>query len=141
MVNTFTPAQRSENMRRIRSTKTGPEQVVAKTLKKSNLTYTRYDTSLIGKPDFIIRDAGRAVFVHGCFWHQHEGCSRKFMPKSRRGYWKKKLENNVLRFGVVSRQLKKQGWKVSVIWECEAKDPNKLSRRISRYAAKRSRSI
>ena len=131
----FSPKQRSENMRRIRSYKTHPEEAVARTLKKLGMRYVRYDDHLAGTPDFVLRDSGRVVFVHGCFWHQHEGCGRKFMPKSKVGYWKEKLEGNVKRFDMVSRELRKMGRKVSVIWECETKDPAVLTRRVRRCAS------
>ena len=137
MADMFSSSQRSENMRRIRSTDTGPEKAVAKALKKAGLRYVRYSQELPGKPDFIIRDAGRAIFVHGCFWHQHDNCSRKFMPKSRRSYWRNKLQGNVRRFKDVSRELKEKGWRVSVVWECQTKEADPLIRKVSRYGAKK----
>lgn len=75
--------------------------------------------NLPGKPDIVLKKYKTVIFVHGCFWHGHENCKKSRLPQSNVEFWKNKIERNKQRFAEVSRQLRAQGWKVVVIWECE----------------------
>ena len=115
----FSPEKRSEIMRRVRSDETWPEQILRKALFSRGWRYRKNVKKLPGKPDLVFAKAKVVVFVHGCFWHQHEGCKAADRPKSRQDYWQKKLERNIARDLEIQERLKKEGWHVIVIWECE----------------------
>ncbi|MBI4437317.1 MAG: DNA mismatch endonuclease Vsr [Candidatus Omnitrophica bacterium] len=135
MADVYSRAKRSEIMRRIRSKHTTPERTVRKLLRKLALPFKTYSTSLPGHPDIVLPSRKKVIFVHGCFWHQHKNCSRSFIPKSRKTYWVPKLKGNVLRFKRTASALRRDGWKVSVIWECQARDSDRLSQRIKKAVA------
>ncbi len=125
--------QRSRNMSKIRSKNTAPEIRVRKALQELGFKYRIHYASLPGKPDIIIPKLRTAIFVHGCFWHQHKGCKRNFMPKSNTEYWTRKLQNNVAKFKLQKRELVRQNYKVIVIWECETNEEKKLITKLHRY--------
>lgn len=91
--------------------------------------YRLHAKDLPGRPDIVFRSRRKVIFVHGCFWHRHEGCARSRTPKSpeRRPYWKKKLDGNVLRDRQHCLELTRMGWKHLVIWECETMDLDRLA--------------
>ena len=120
MADTKTPAERSENMSRIRSTNTKPEEIVRKYLFSQGFRYRKNDKRYPGKPDIVLPKYRTVVFVNGCFWHMH-GCSRSRLPKSNQEYWKPKIERNIERDLQNMQLLEKEGWKVIVVWECELK--------------------
>jgi DNA mismatch endonuclease (patch repair protein) len=130
-MDTLTPQQRSENMRRIRAVGTGPEAVVRKLLRAAGLKFRRYPKSIPGHPDFIIGGTDVVIFVNGCFWHGHR-CIRGRKPKSNTAYWNAKLERNVKRDRRIARVLRQEGWKRVVIWECELKKIPRLGSRLLR---------
>jgi len=82
--------------------------------------------TLPGKPDIVLPKYKTVVFVHGCFWHRHPKCKYAYTPKSRTEFWNKKFSDNVARFKTVKKELKKMGWKIVVIWECEVADADKI---------------
>jgi len=106
-------------MSRIRSQNTTPELLVRRFLHGNGLRY-RLKSKLPGKPDIAFTKKKIAVFVHGCFWHVHN-CKRAVMPKTNVGYWAQKLDRNKERDKAVQEKLKKTGWKIYVIWECQLK--------------------
>jgi DNA mismatch endonuclease (patch repair protein) len=122
MVDTLSPLERSERMRRIRSKNTKIEWVVRRLLFALGYRYRLRSSALPGKPDIIFPRRKTAIFVHGCFWHQHPGCKISHLPKSRSDYWKSKLDRNVERDTENTEALKVMGWKVIVIWECETRN-------------------
>ncbi|MEK7092562.1 MAG: DNA mismatch endonuclease Vsr [Patescibacteria group bacterium] len=128
----LTKKKRSWNMSRIRSKNTAPEKVVRKILSKLGLRYRLHAKQLPGKPDIIIKRDGVAVFINGCFWHQHKGCKRKTMPKENRDYWKPKLEMNVAKQKANIKRLKKDGWNVNTVWECETRNEARLKKRLQK---------
>ncbi len=120
----MTREQRSRNMSRIRSTRTKPEDAVGKMLFAEGLRYRRNDGRYPGKPDFVFPKYKTAVFVNGCFWHQHEGCRYAKLPKSNPEYWLPKLERNKTRDLQNMTAMRRMGWKIAVVWECAVKDSN-----------------
>lgn len=120
MTDTKTPAERSENMSRIRSTDTKPEEIVRKYLFSQGFRYRKNDRRYPGKPDIVLPKFHTIIFVNGCFWHMH-GCSRSRLPRSNQDYWKPKIERNIERDAENKQKLEAAGWKVIVVWECELK--------------------
>lgn len=115
----FDASKRSDVMRRVRSKDTKPERLVRSYLHVRGLRYRLHDRRLPGAPDLVFPSRRIAVFVHGCFWHGHEGCKRATMPKTRTEFWRDKIEGNRERDDRRSRELADLGWRVIVIWECE----------------------
>ncbi len=132
-MNRLTPEQRSDNMRRIRGRDTGPEMIVRRLVHGLGYRYRLHRRDLPGKPDMVFPKRGKVIFIHGCFWHQHQGCSDGHQPRSNRGYWQTKLANNLRRDSEHMRQLEAAGWNILVIWECELADRAALTRRIQRF--------
>lgn len=120
MADTKTPAERSENMSRIRSINTKPEEIVRKYLFKQGFRYRKNDRRYPGKPDIVLPKYRTVIFVNGCFWHMH-GCSRSRLPRSNQEYWKPKIERNIERDAENKQKLEADGWNVIVVWECELK--------------------
>ena len=119
MADVHTKTQRSYTMSRIRSTETKPEVIVRKYLFSRGLHYRKNDKRYHGKPDIVLPKYKTIVFVHGCFWHQHEGCRYAVMPSTNVDFWKKKLSANISRDISTKLLLESQGWNVITIWECE----------------------
>ena len=130
MVDTLSPEKRSWNMSRIKGSDTGPERLVRSILHKLGYRFRLGRKDLPGKPDIVLPKYRTVVFVHGCFWHRHEGCKYAYMPKSRIEFWKKKFERNVQRDSEVKEALDKMNWHVLYVWECEVKDENALALRL-----------
>lgn len=133
MVDHITPEHRSENMSRIKSANTKPEIVVRSLLHRLGFRFRKNVKSLAGKPDIVLKKHRAIIFVHGCFWHQHEGCKRSNIPKSNQDYWKPKLERNVLRDAEHEAELRAKGWRVLKIWECEIKDLKVLANKLKEF--------
>ena len=129
-MDTVTKAKRSEVMSKIRAKNTKPEIIVRKILHKLGYRFSLHRRDLPGKPDIVLARRGTVVFVHGCFWHGHKGCARH--PKSNLEYWTPKIERNAERDKIQKKMLKKLGWKVLTIWECELKNVSKLEKKIQK---------
>jgi DNA mismatch endonuclease (patch repair protein) len=86
-----------------------------------------------GKPDIVLPKHHKVIFVHGCFWHGHEGCSRAARPTSNQEFWDKKLSGNKERDRRNLKELEKQGWRSLIVWQCELKDPAALTEKISAF--------
>lgn len=112
---------RSYNMSRIRSKDTKPEEIVRKFLFSKGFRYRKNDRRYSGCPDIVLPKYKTVIFINGCFWHCHEGCSDFVIPKSNQDYWKPKLEKNCKRDEENYTVLKNSGWNVLVVWECELK--------------------
>nr|WP_255346545.1 very short patch repair endonuclease [Asticcacaulis sp. AC460] len=111
------------HMSRIRGRDTKPEMRVRKALHAAGLRYRLHARELPGKPDMVFRSRRMALFVHGCFWHQHPdpSCKLARMPKSRLEFWRPKLEGNRVRDEKTRAALESSGWTVLEVWECETK--------------------
>lgn len=127
---------RSELMSRIRGKDTKPEMLVRRLVHSMGYRYRLHARELPGRPDLVFRPRRKAIFVHGCFWHRHEGCSRNTMPAIRQDFWRRKLNGNAQRDRRNEAVLQENGWRVLVIWECEANgDMDRLARTISEFLA------
>jgi DNA mismatch endonuclease (patch repair protein) len=113
---------RSYNMSMIKGKNTKPEIIVRKFLFKNGYRYRLYDSKLPGKPDIVLRKYKTVIFINGCFWHGHKECKYFVVPKTRTDWWLKKIEKTKERDEVNYKQLKKEGWNIIVIWECELKE-------------------
>lgn len=118
---------RSAQMALIRGRDTKPEMRVRRALHSAGLRYRLHDRRLPGAPDLVFPQYRVALFVHGCFWHRHQGCAAARLPKSRLDFWKPKLEGNAVRDARQQLELKTLGWRVMVIWECQTTDPRILA--------------
>ena len=118
----LTKKKRSWNMSLIRSKNTGPELKLRSILRKLGYRYRLHRKDLPGKPDIVLTKAKIAIMVHGCFWHQHKNCGRANIPKSNKRYWLPKISRNIERDKKNVKALKKLGWRVVTIWECELKE-------------------
>jgi DNA mismatch endonuclease (patch repair protein) len=121
MADVHTKAVRSYNMSKIKGKDTKPEVLVRKFLHSKGFRFRLHPKGLIGKPDIVLPKYKTIIFVHGCFWHGHEGCRYYVIPKSRTEFWLNKVASNQARDYHVQNQLEANGWKVVVVWECELK--------------------
>jgi DNA mismatch endonuclease (patch repair protein) len=122
-------------MRRIHSADTAPEIIVRRLAHGMGFRYRLHVAQLPGKPDLVFSRLKRIIEVRGCFWHQHDGCIDSHIPKTRREYWGPKLKRNQQRDNQNGRKLRKLGWRLHVVWECEVKTTTKLSKRLGRFLA------
>lgn len=121
MTDVHEPEVRSYNMSRIRGKDTKPELLVRKFLFGRGLRYRLHDKRLPGKPDIILPKYKTIVFVHGCFWHGHDGCKYYVIPKTRTDWWKEKIERTKTKDQQNIEELESMDWKVLVVYECELK--------------------
>lgn len=121
MVDKVSKEVRSYNMSRIRSKDTTPEILVRSYLFSKGLRFRKNDKRYPGSPDIVLPKYKTMVFVHGCFWHLHDGCKYAVMPKSNVEFWEKKLYGNKERDECNKKELEELGWKVITVWECELK--------------------
>jgi DNA mismatch endonuclease (patch repair protein) len=117
-------------MARVRQRQTAAELAVAVVLRQSGHSYRKNVRTLPGSPDFANKTAGWAIFVNGCFWHQHRGCVRATIPKTNRRFWIEKFAANKARDAAAVTLLRKAGLKVLTIWECETANHKKVSVRL-----------
>lgn len=138
MVDVVDKAARSRMMSGIRAKNTKPELQVRSGLHRCGFRYGLHRKDLPGKPDLALPKYGVVIFVHGCFWHGHN-CSAFRWPKSNVQFWKSKIEGNIARDRSSISQLKKQGWRVIVVWECAIRDAvrkNSIDKAIARLERK-----
>lgn len=121
MADIVSKEQRSKNMSAIRSRDTKPEVYLRKLLFAEGYRYRIAEKSVPGHPDIFLRKYNTAIFVHGCFWHRHQGCKYAYTPKSRIDFWQKKFADNVKRDAAVKDELRKQNIKCLIVWECTIK--------------------
>jgi len=129
------PEVRSYNMRQIKGKNTKPEMVVRKFLFSKGFRYRLHVKNLPGKPDIVLPKYKIVIFVHGCFWHGHEGCKYFVVPKTRTEWWLTKINTNKLNDEKSKTLLKKAGWKIIIIWECELK-PSTIDYTLLKLQAK-----
>ena len=133
MADLFSRKKRSEIMRAVLGKDTAPEMVVRRFLHTLGYRYRLHVSDLPGKPDLVFAGRGKVVFVHGCFWHQHRCARGNRLPKTHRSYWIKKLEGNRRRDRRHRAALRRAGWSVMTVWECQTKDVEKLASRLCAF--------
>lgn len=129
-MDSLTPEKRSWNMSRIKGKDTKPELLVRSLLHRAGYRFTvngPKNKSLPGRPDIVLPKFKAVVFVHGCYWHRHRNCKYAYTPKSRVEFWEAKFDANVKRDRRNQRDLKRLGWKVVVIWECQTRNENETN--------------
>jgi DNA mismatch endonuclease (patch repair protein) len=122
MADTITRERRSWNMSRIKGRDTGPELRLRSLLHRAGFRFRLHAKELPGNPDIVLPKYRAAIFVHGCFWHRHEGCRNATMPSTRTEFWKSKFASNVGRDERNQAALTAAGWTVFTVWECELKN-------------------
>tara|TARA_B100000686_G_scaffold336077_1_gene405500 strand:+ start:72 stop:488 length:417 start_codon:yes stop_codon:yes gene_type:complete len=127
MTDHLNPEKRSWNMSRIRSKDTSPELKVRKYLYAKGIRYRLHRKDLPGKPDITISRIKTAIFIHGCFWHQHENCKKANIPKTRTTFWLSKLNNNKERDIINFNLLTEMNWNPIIIWECTLNELEQLT--------------
>ncbi len=134
-LDTLTVRERSERMSRIRSKDTKPEMTVRRLVHGLGYRYRLHAKDLPGRPDLVFRPRRKVIFVHGCFWHRHAGCSRNRLPKSpeRQDFWQEKLDGNARRDRRNETRLQRLGWEFLVIWECETRDLEGLADKVRAF--------
>lgn len=135
MVDTLSPAARSERMSRVRGKNTAAEMVVRRLVHGMGYRYRLHGGELPGRPDLVFGKRRRVIFVHGCFWHRHANSSCKLarLPKSRLDFWLPKLEANRARDLKNQQRLEALGWQYMVIWECELTNQAMLMNKIRAF--------
>lgn len=118
--------ERSRLMSKVKGRDTKPEMLVRRLVYSMGYRYRLHRKDLPGCPDLAFIGRKKAIFVHGCFWHQHSNCKRATIPKTNAVFWKAKLNNNVKRDKRAQQALVNMGWQVLVIWQCEMKNLKKI---------------
>lgn len=130
----LSPVERSERMSRIRSANTSPEVALRRALHALGYRFRLHRKDLPGKPDLVLTKYRTAIFVHGCFWHRHQGCKVASTPKSNTDFWIEKFSRNVARDARSTEQLEAQGWRVIIVWGCELGSSRKAAQAASDVA-------
>jgi DNA mismatch endonuclease, patch repair protein len=133
MVDIFTTSVRSRIMGRIKGKNTKPELLVRRVLHSLGFRFRLHGCNLPGKPDIVLPRYRKIIFVHGCFWHCHAGCPRATLPKTNANFWRNKINGNLVRDKRIRRELKKLGWDVLVLWQCQLKSTDTIIRRLLRF--------
>lgn len=117
----------------IKGRDTKPELAVRRIAHKLGLRFRLHRKDLPGRPDLVFPRRRLAVFVHGCFWHRHDGCRYAYTPKSRVAFWTKKFAENVARDRRNEEALRDLGWRVLVIWECITRNEEAVRRHLQEH--------
>lgn len=143
MPDRLSQSQRSELMARIKGRDTAPEQIVRAVLRQHGLKYRSHVSTLPGSPDIVIDTAKAVIFVHGCFWHRHSCPRGESCPATRRAFWQAKFANNVRRDRQAARVLRRMGWSVLTVWECQTASAKRgrLALRLLRFLGPRAGAI
>ena len=120
-------------MARVRGKDTKPELTLRRVLHALGYRFRIHPQDLPGKPDVVFPRRRKAIFVHGCFWHQHPGCKRATRPKTRVEFWNRKLDANIERDRRILAALKESGWDVMVVWECQLRDLDAVGERLRMF--------
>ena len=127
-------------MRAVRRQSTDPEMIVRRILHGLGFRYGLHRKGLPGTPDIVLTRHATVVFVNGCFWHHHEGCARASVPKTNQHYWLQKFARNKARDARNRADLEALGWRVVVIWSCETRDTQSLTRQLKWILSRSKRS-
>ena len=135
MADVHTKEIRSYNMSQIKGKNTKPEMLVRKFLFANGYRYKLNDKTLPGKPDIVLPKYKIVIFIHGCFWHGHKNCKYFVVPKTRTDWWRNKINGNIANDKKASKALKKEGWKIITVWECNLK-PAKVEKTLNTLLSK-----
>jgi len=139
MVDIVDAATRSRMMAGIRGKDTGPEVTLRRAMHARGFRYRLHARSMPGRPDLVFPRYRAAVFVHGCFWHRHEGCRYATSPATRPEFWAEKFATNVTRDRNNEERLRALGWRVAVVWECGLKrSADEMAEQLSSWLQSRS---
>lgn len=127
----LTPDERSVAMAKVRGKDTTPEMTVRRAIWRLGYRYRLHPAELPGRPDIVLPRHRLTIFVHGCFWHRHEGCRRATWPKSNTAFWADKFATNIARDRRKEAALAAAGWRVFTIWECETLSVERLHTRLA----------
>ncbi|MBS1998503.1 MAG: DNA mismatch endonuclease Vsr [Cyanobacteria bacterium SZAS LIN-2] len=137
-MDTVDAATRSGIMRAVPRSDTAPELLLRSALHRLGLRYRLHVQSLPGSPDIVFVGPRVVVFVHGCYWHRHEGCQLTTTPKSNADFWQKKFRDNIARDQRTIKQLKSDNWVVAIVWQCEVQAaPERVAKRIYSVVSRR----
>jgi DNA mismatch endonuclease (patch repair protein) len=125
--------KRSLIMAAVHSEDTRPEMAVCKIVHDLGYRYRLHVRTMPGRPDLVFPARRKVIFVHGCFWHRHRKCRYASLPKTRRKFWESKFAANVARDRRTVRELKRMGWAVLTVWQCELKKPVRLTGRLNDF--------
>lgn len=125
--------ERSRNMSRVKSRDTKPEKLVRRLVYSMGYRYRLHLKNLPGSPDLAFLGKRKAIFVHGCFWHQHSGCPNCRIPKTRQDFWISKLKSNKENDKKVLQKLSELGWEVMIIWECELANKDTVISKLTTF--------
>jgi DNA mismatch endonuclease (patch repair protein) len=120
-------------MARVKSRDSRPELAVRRGAHALGFRFRLHRRDLPGTPDLVFPRLNKVIFVHGCFWHRHPGCSRTTSPKTRAAYWEEKFQANIARDAARLAELRELGWEVLVVWECETFNRAALSERLRSF--------
>lgn len=129
----LTKQQRKQCMSAVRNKDTKPEIVVRKLVHSLGYRYRLHGSNLPGKPDLVLTSKRKVIFVHGCFWHRHSCKKGRSMPLTQKEFWREKLDNNKVRDRRDRRKLKELGWQTMIVWECETRNIEKLTKKLKRF--------
>ncbi len=133
MADTFTAEQRRLVMSHVKGRDTKPEVKVRKLLHGLGYRFRLHRKDLPGRPDIVLPRYRSVVLIHGCFWHGHPGCPRSARPTTNIEFWNRKIDGTMARDQAAYAELARLGWAVLVVWECETRDPDALSGRLTRF--------
>lgn len=117
---------RSRMMSGIKGANTKPELSLRRALHALGFRFRLHSSKLYGRPDLVLAKHHLVIFVHGCFWHRHEGCRYSTSPSTRKEFWQEKFKANVARDRAVQATLLGQGWRVATVWECALRKPDQV---------------
>lgn len=135
MIDIVDQQTRSRMMSGIRGRDTKPELALRRALHARGFRFRLHSTNVYGRPDLVLPKYRSVIFVHGCFWHRHDGCRYTTSPSTRPEFWQAKFEANVTRDDEVRRTLLEDGWRVATVWECALRKPDQVSDSTNRLSA------
>lgn len=132
MADTVSKSVRSRIMSSVKQRHTKPEMIVRSLLHRLGFRFRLHRKDLPGSPDIVLPKFHTAIFVHGCFWHQHKNCTKSRRPSSNQDYWNTKLDENISRDKRKEKELSKLGWRVATVWQCEIRDLETLTKKLKK---------
>jgi DNA mismatch endonuclease (patch repair protein) len=138
MTDVLTPAQRRRNMKAIHGENTGPERAVASILRERGTPYRTHLAALPGKPDIVLQQQRKVIFVHGCYWHMHSCRYGRVVARTNATFWSEKRAANAKRDRRNIRLLREDGWSVLVVWECWLRSQGRANRALARFLNERA---